>query len=169
MSILSAQETGNKDELIFDIDVPKDMKINDKIFLYNSSPYFFLNAVVTLQNWNSINNNKNVLDNNDESEKEIGSASYIYPGQKSEMASYDRNWLRRVRGQKITVKIKGIKNILTDVRRFDDTNDNARPDDSAISKQQVQQPADEIKLSDFNISISELHHDLYIKVTYNPL
>lgn len=82
-----AQDNANNDNVIY-LDVPAKMKINDKIFLENKSPYSVLQAVVVLV----------------ESKKTIGSTLYVNPGRRSEMASYDNNWLKNVRGKKIAIK-----------------------------------------------------------------
>lgn len=156
-----AQENSNKanDEHVVYIDVPKNMKIKDKIFLKNSSPYTIIQSVVVL------------VDNM----KTIGSAVYVNPGMTITMADYDNNWLKYVRGRRIGIKIKGVKKVLGDTNTTSIGGGGnvglafggfaAGVKRSEMKAEELNNIAPEDITYDFMPVISEANHDLYITVT----
>ncbi len=111
------------------VDVPKNLNIKDKIFLVNRTSYCIAQAAVVLIS--------------DGAPKTIGNAMTVYPGQTYEMASFSGNWLKKLKGQTIGIKIKGSKDPAA-ISGSDDT---------------------DAFTYDFTITLSESNHDLYITVT----
>ena len=150
-----AQDNTNNDNVIY-LDVPAKMKINDKIFLVNNSPYTVLQAVVVLV----------------ESKKTIGSTVYVNPGRRSEMASYGDNGLKNVRGKRIAIKIKGVKIVLDDTSSTGVVGGSMATGTFGVGTSRLELKADEINNIDpslitynFSASIAEEDHDLYITIT----
>lgn len=119
------------DSTIIYIKVPSNLKVNDKIFLVNQSTYQILQAAVVL-----IDNGITV---------QLGRAMNVSPGCKYEMASFDNNWLKNIRGKTLGIKVKG----------QEDTNISSE----AKTNQET--------TYDFNVTLLEDSHDLYIIVNSN--
>ena len=162
--VAMAQATEIEDENIIYIDVPAKMKINDKIILQNKSQYSIIQAVVVLA----------------DTKQSIGSSTYVNPGESCEMASYDHNWLRNVRGKKIAIKVKGVKKILKDSSSTGIAGGSFATGGFGVGVRHTELKADEINnidpsliTYDFNATISEANHDLYITImsgnSENPL
>lgn len=127
---LPADTIGLNDSVRYLI-IPTRLRINDKIILVNRSQYTILQAAV-------------VLLNDDGTTTPLGSASLVLPGWSFQVASFENNWLRKLRGKTIGIKIKGAKTVLTnEIENLD--------------------PA--IITYDFTSTLSENDHDLYITVT----
>lgn len=151
-----AQSSEPQDHVIY-MDIPKKLKIRDKIFLENRSPYTVIQAVVVMKENGQY--------------QSLGTASYLGPNSTAEMASYDHRALKNLRGQRIGIKIKGIKKILSDqtalgmsgnvgltgigfgfqknTLRTEDVN-NINPEDITY---------------DFSATFYEDSHDLYIRIS----
>lgn len=80
-------------------EVPKKLRIRDKIFIQNKSPYYILQIVVAvpLENGNL---------------EPLGSCAYIAPNETFEFASFKNNALKKLKGKTIAVKVKGAKRIM---------------------------------------------------------
>lgn len=110
--------------------VEKNLNIKDNIIVQNKSPYLILQIMVALPN-------------EEKGFVPIGSASYIAVNEAREIASYDNNGLKFLRGKTIAIKIKGAK--------------------VAITENDIK---DEDITYNFDATLFEANHDLYIQVNY---
>ena len=148
LSVTKTQKNKNKkavpvDTLYRDGDVvymtvPQKLKINDKIFLSNKSPNTIVQAAVGLLQY-------------DGTTIPLGTASMVGPGQLFEMASFNGNWLRNIRGRIIGIKMKGLKGVSVDAN-LSQSLDLKEIDPSQITY-------------DFMPMLTEKDHDLYITVS----
>lgn len=139
---------------VLEVTVPSNLKIKDKIFLVNKSPYLILQAMVALPQLNS-------------GYELLGSATYLAANESATIASYDNNWLKNLRGKTIAIKVKGAK-VFTGENRTgvatpiggvgvahteisSDLVNNIDPKDITYS---------------FDVKMHEEDHDLYIEVYY---
>lgn len=135
--------------------IPTKLKIKDKIYIRNKSPYYILQIVV------AVPNGKGELE-------PLGSATYIAPNETWELASFRNNSLKYLRGKNIAVKTKGVKVYMGEqngtkvwtpygsvsVRHKElDPNiiNNIKPEDITYS---------------FDVKLFEANHDLYLDI-YN--
>ena len=110
--------------------VDKSLNIKDNIIVQNKSPYLILQIMVALPN-------------EEEGFMPIGSSSDIAANETREIASYDNNGLKFLRGKTIAIKIKGAK--------LSTTEDNIKDEDVTYN---------------FDVKLFEANHDLYIQVNY---
>jgi hypothetical protein len=152
-----AQEDKSKDNVIY-AEVPKNLNIKDKIIIRNSSPYTILQAVVVLEE--------------DGNEELLGSASYIAPNKSIEIAKYENNKLKKLRGKKLAIKVKGVKKVLGDKQTTQVGGGSLAlgPFEVGVTHSDIK--AEEVNNIDasqivynFAVSLAEENHDLYIKVS----
>lgn len=140
---LQAQETsdsidnGNQN-IIYKVVPKKNFMIKDKIIIVNKSPYHILQVVVAVTL-------------HDGSFHPLGSATYIAPGEVSELASFTNNYLSKLKGRQIAIKAKGAKLLIGENSQNSDLIRNIKPSDITY---------------DFEVKLYESHHDLYIEL-YN--
>ncbi len=118
---VNAQE--NSDHSVIKIEIPAKLAIKDKIVIINRSPYNIEEVRVAK------------LNESGEMES-LGTAKLIAPNGTVELASFDNNYLKKLRGKTIFVKAKAVKNFLSNEITYD-----------------------------FKASISEIKHDLYISLS----
>lgn len=106
-------------------EVPRDFKLKDKIIIANHSSYNITQLHIDFPG-------------NSGSKKSLGSTSNIYSGRTKELASFEGNWLKNIRGHSIEISIKG---------KIGTT--------------------DEKGSSAFKVMLSEQDHDLYVEVFNN--
>lgn len=132
--------------------IPQELKIKDKIFVKNKSPYLILQMVVAQ------------VDGEGEYHS-IGTSTYLTPNESYTLASFENNSLKHLRGKKIAIKVKGAKvfagengtKVFTPygavgVKRKEITPElinNLKPSDITY---------------DFDATLYESHHDLYIEI-----
>lgn len=120
------------------VHVSKNLNIKDKIYLVNHSPYMIEQAILALMV--------------DSVATPIGSASNVGPGTRFELASYSNNRLKKLKGQTLAIKIKGIMNSESPSNPF------------AVFEEKEKESPLEVTY-DFIVALSEDRHDLYITVT----
>lgn len=133
----SSKVIDKKNGIIY-VHVDKNLNIKDKIFLVNHSPYMIEQVVLALMV--------------DSVATPIGSASNIAPGTRFELASYSNNRLKKLKGQTLAIKIKGIMNPENPTDPF-----------AVFEENKTEAPLE--FTYDFNVALSEDRHDLYITVT----
>ncbi len=133
--------------------VPSEMNIKDKIFIENASPFTILQAVVA------------VCDDNGTLQP-VATTSFVTPATVREIADFDSNGLKRLRGCKLAIKVKGAKSIPAGSR----STEVHTPFGNVTVRQQNVDPAviNNVPATDvvydFDAELSEKNHDLYIKV-----
>lgn len=116
------------------INVPKKLRLKDKIIVSNRSPYHIIQVVVGLYNETG-------------DITSLGSAKNMTPNtSNAEIASYQNNELKLLKGKTIAIKAKGKKNI-----------------DSTDSIESLESNEDSITY-DFVARVYEYKHDLYIEL-----
>ena len=115
--------------------IPKKMKINDKIIVQNKSSYYILQVVVAL-----VGSDKEIKPLGSSELQPLGSSVNLAPGASAEIASFDKNRLKKLRNRLIAIKVKATKG-----------KDLANVDPSDITY-------------DFKVNLSEVRHDLYINL-----
>lgn len=124
---VAAQESSSFDgrqDLIVK-EVPRDFKLKDKIIVANHSSYSITSVHIDFPGTSS-------------SKKSLGTISNLYSGRTKELASFQGNWLKNLRGHSIEITIKGRKG--TD---------------------------EEKGSSAFTVILSEQDHDLFVEVFNN--
>lgn len=119
------------DDNVIHITIPKKLNIKDKVFLVNKTKGVIEKAAI-------------VLDDNGTTST-VGFANNVGPGDLFEVASYQDNKLKKLKGKDLLIKIKGERN---------------------------QGPTQgNVATYDYKVNLSEKNHDLYITVTSfgNPL
>lgn len=146
-----------RDHVIF-VEVPKKLNIKDKIFLVNHTQTSILQAVVVLMTGNSY--------------KTVGNASLVTPGSRFEMASYDDNWLKKLKGKTIGIKIKGAKKAIADISSTGVVGGGFAIGGFGVGVQHQEVKAEDLNnispeliTYDYSVQLSEEDHDLYITVT----
>lgn len=160
MCVLCLQAQDNK--LIL-LDVPYDFNIKDRTILVNKSSCTILRSVLVLA---------------DIPEKQVlGTCNIVVPGGSVELADYERNGLRLLKGRKIGIKVKGYTKMLLDrsstaiggggigtcgigVFGVGISHVDVKADD-------INNIPDELVTYDFSASLSEENHDLYINIHDN--
>lgn len=144
-------------DVIF-LQVPKKLNIKDKIFLVNHSQTTILQAVVAIVS--------------DDTLTPIGNATLVSPGGRFEMASFSDNNLKKLKGQKIGIKIKGVKKILGDTNKTGIVGGSLATGPVGLGIEHREIKAEELNnidpsliTYDYKVSLSEQNHDLYITVT----
>lgn len=139
---------------VLNVTVPQKLKIKDKIFLVNKSPYLILQAMVALPK----------PDGNFEP---LGTANVLAPDETSQVASYDNNWLKNLRGKTLSIKVKAAKVFTAQSR----TGVATPMGDVGVAHTEIS--SDLINNIDpkditysFNVKFYEANHDLYIEVYY---
>ncbi len=133
--------------------VPSEMNIKDKIFIENASPFTILKAVIA------------VCDDNGALQP-VAITSFVTPTTVREIADFDSNGLKRLRGCKIAIKVKGAKNIPS---ANQSTEVHTPFGNVTVRQQNVDQsvinnvPAGDV-VYDFDAELTERNHDLYIKI-----
>ncbi len=133
-------------------------KIKDKIFLVNRSETTILQAVVVLMTGDSYTT--------------IGNASLVSPGSRFEMASYSNNWLKKLKGQTLGIKIKGVKKVIGDTSTtgvaggsFATGGFGVGVHHREIKAEELNNIEPELINYDYTVRLGEENHDLYIIVT----
>jgi hypothetical protein len=93
-----AQQNQNEDKNIIYVEIPKKLKIEDKIILYNNTTYTLLQGVVAEVTPSGLKN--------------LGQVTHVRPDFSSLVTEFDDEKLKEYRGKKLAIKIKGIKNIV---------------------------------------------------------
>lgn len=155
---LQAQEncdsTNNSNQnIIYKIVPKKNFWIKDKIFIENKSPFYILQVVVAIE------------DQNGEFQP-LGSATYIAPSEIYELASYRNNSLKKLKGQRIAIKAKGVKLL---VGESNQTNVWTPYGSVGVKHKELDNDMiNNIKPSDitydFEAKLYEANHDLYIEL-----
>lgn len=147
-----------KESNIIYVEVPKKLNIKDKIFLVNRSQTTILQAVVVLMSGDSYTT--------------IGNASLVNPGSSFEMASYSGNWLKKLKGQTIGIKIKGVKKVIGDTYTTGVAGGSFATGGFGVGVQHREIKAEELNnidseliTYDYSVRLAEENHDLYIIVT----
>lgn len=152
------------DHIIY-VEVPRKLNIKDKIILVNHTQTSILQAVVVLMKGSSYTI--------------IGNASLVTPGNRFEMASYDDNWLKRLKGHTIGIKIKGVKKVIADISStgvagggfgvvgggFATGGFGVGVQHQEIKAEELNNISPELITYDYSVRLSEEDHDLYITVT----
>lgn len=142
--------------------IPTNFELKDKVFLCNYSPYTILQSVVAT--------------NNEPIEK-IGECQFVGPNASVQLIDYKRSGLKRLIGQELAIKIKGIKQVLTRTHTpsagngvignlisdvFGKVLTTTEVDPELVNNM------DSTKITyDFRVTLSEENHDLYINVYAN--
>lgn len=147
----------NDNHVIY-VEVPKKLNIKDKIFLVNRSETSILQAVVVLMSGDSYTT--------------IGNASLVSPGSRFEMASYSNNWLKKLKGQTLGIKIKGVKKVIGDTSTtgvaggsFATGGFGVGVHHREIKAEELNNIEPELINYDYTVRLGEENHDLYIIVT----
>lgn len=143
--------TSAKENIIFRT-IPNYLKIRDKIFIENKSPYYILQAIVAIPNGH-------------DDFKLLGSCTYIAPNEVWEVASYSDNWLKNLRGKTIAIKVKGTKKFMGQNNTHVDTPiGSVGINHKELSPEIINSitPADLIY--SFDATLFEANHDLYIEI-----
>lgn len=151
-----------KDSKLILIDIPKKMKIEDKIKLVNNTQTTILQAAV-------------VLVNEDGSYSPLATIGTVHPGYTIEMASFNDEWLKKIRGRTIGVKVKGIKKTIAG-RNTTTVSGGVFPigvgrisvdkqDIDASALEQLTNPDEELITYKYFAHIHEDSHDLFITLT----
>ena len=136
--ILQAQDVASSekgDQHIIYKTIPKNMKINDKIIVQNNSSYYILQVVVAV-----VGSDKEIRPLESSELQPLGSSVNLAPGASAEIASFDKNRLKKLRNRTIAIKVKATKG-----------KDPANVDPSDITY-------------DFEVNLSDARHDLYINL-----
>lgn len=120
---------------IIRVTVPETLKIKDYVFVENKSPYMIARMAVA-------------VDNGDGSYTTVGTLTYVPTGKTVELASFDDNKLKELRGRELLIKIKGYS---TPGMPDPFGDENAGEDNRE-------------ETYDFSVRLSEQNHDLYITV-----
>ena len=133
-------------------EVPKKLNIKDKIFVTNKSPYYILQIVVAVVEGNNM--------------IPLGSATSISPNERYELASFGDNTLKEVRGKKIAIKAKGAKLAIVDDHqtRVDIPFYSVSVRHKNLDPEVINNLKPEDITYEFDATLSESHHDLYIDV-----
>lgn len=147
----------NDNHVIY-VEVPKKLNIKDKIFLVNRSGTTILQAVVVLMYGNSYTT--------------IGNASLVNPGSRFEMASYSNNWLKKLKGQTLGIKIKGVKKVIGETYTTGVAGGSFATGGFCVGVHHQEIKAEELNNIepelinyDYTVRLGEENHDLYIIVT----
>lgn len=133
--------------------VPIKLRIRDKIYIQNKSPYYILQIVVAVP-----------LENGDL--EPLGSSTYISPNETFELASFKSNALRKLKGKTIAIKAKGAKVFMGGQNRtnvwtpYGSVGVNHKDLDPEI----INKIKPEDITYNFDVRFYEDRHDLYIEV-----
>lgn len=131
----SSEANKEKKAPVIRVTVPATLNIKDYVFVVNKSPYLIARMAVA-------------VDEGDGNFTTIGSTAYLANGKTVELASYDDNKLKQLRGKDLLIKIKGYTTpSAADAFGGEDDDEDSR------------------KVTyDFAVKLSEQNHDLYITV-----
>ncbi|MBR4130792.1 MAG: hypothetical protein IKU02_07735 [Bacteroidaceae bacterium] len=151
---VKAQESTNpsaENDHVFYKTIPQNLNIKDKIFIQNKSPYYILQVAVAIP------------DENGELVP-LGLSSHISPNETWELASFENNYLKKLRGKSIAIKAKAAK-----IAVGENNNTSVWTPFGGIGvahKELDPTILNSIKPSDitydFNANLFEENHDLYI-------
>lgn len=148
------KDTIAKSDNVLNITVPQDLKIKDKIFLVNKSPYLILQAMVALPQQGG-------------NYEPLGTTTYLAPDESSQIASYDNNWLKNLRGKTLSIKVKGAKVFVGQNRTGVATPmGGVGVSHTEISSDLINNIDPKDITYSFNVKFFEANHDLYIEVYY---
>lgn len=134
--------------------VEKNLNIKDKIIVQNKSPYLILQIMVALPN-------------ETEGFTPIGSSSYIAANEAREIASYDNNSLKFLRGKTIAIKIKGAKIAIPENKTQVYTPyGSVDVQHKEIDPNIINNIKDKNITYNFDVKLFETNHDLYLQVNY---
>ncbi len=146
--------TANPNDNVMYKTVEKSLNIKDKIIVQNKSPYLILQIMVALPN-------------EEEGFTPISSSSYIAANEAREIASYDSNSLKFLRGKTIAIKIKGAKVAIPENNTQVYTPyGSVGVQHKEIDPNIVNNIKDEDVTYNFDVKLFEANHDLYIQVNY---
>lgn len=136
------------------VTVPQNLKIKDKIFLVNKSPYLIIQAMVALPQGNG-------------NFEPLGTANILAPDETSQIASYDNNWLKNLRGKTLSIKVKGAKVFAGQSRTGVGTPmGGVGVSHTEINSELLNNIDPKDITYSFNVKFYEANHDLYIEVYY---
>lgn len=147
-------QQGGQGNGLFSVTVPTKLNIKDKVFVQNKSPYFILQMVVAVKN-------------DDGTTTTIGVASNLAPGKATEIASYDNNKLKRLRGCELVIKAKGKKvNVALDGADVDvhTPYGQVKVDNQHIRAEDWEKIENAETTYSFRARLFEENHDLYIQM-----
>lgn len=151
-----AQETANNN--IITLYIPKNLNIKDKVIMTNKSPYTILQAAV--------------VQKGDGVDIPIGQAALLLPGQSATIASFSNNSLKKLKGETLAIKIKGVKKIIGSTSNTSVGGGSMADGPFGVDVNHVEISAEELNnidpsliTYDFNATASEDRHDLYITIS----
>ena len=155
LCLWAQNDTASVDSTIVYKMIPLNMKIKDKIFIQNKSPFYILQVVVAL-----VNVDGEMLP--------LGSASYIAPNETVQLAGFTDEKLKKLRGQKIAIKTKATKILIAD----SNTKIKSNYGEAGVRHKELSQDIlNSLKPSDitydYDAKLSEAEHDLYIELYNN--
>lgn len=124
---------------IITLDIPQKMNIKDNIIVQNLSPYIIVQMAIATDEGNG-------------KLQQVASGSFISSGEKKRVANFRDNGLKKLRGKRLVIKLKGAK-ISTASMNSDGT--------APTNEKEI---APSLTTNDFKASLFEADHDLYIKV-----
>lgn len=139
---------------VLQVTIPSKMNIKDFVFVQNLSTNLILQMAV-------------VVEEGKGNYQTVGLASYLPSGRVAKIASFDDNGLRKLRGKKLLIKIKGAK-----INPMQEGTDvvvnspwgNVFVDGGKLDAEELKN-IDESKITyDFSAILYEKEHDLYIRV-----
>lgn len=143
---------------IISVEVPDELNIKDKIIIRNKSPYLILQAVVAYDDYGIL--------------IPLGTASYVAQDDIYTVASFKGNKLKKLRGKRLAIKIKGAKVFVG--RSRTDIGLGSTFGFGSLGVNHTRIPAElvnNIKPEDitynFDVTLFESSHDLYIDVLSN--
>lgn len=144
-----------KDKGVYFMQIPKNFRINDNVFVINRSPYLIVQMLMAVD---MIGNGDYVP---------VGQASYVPTGQRVKIASYDDNKLKRLRGKNVLVKVKGAKiNPMTNGAQVDvyTPYGSVNVDNRRVDAETIKNIKDSDITYEFRARLFEQDHDLYIQI-----
>lgn len=150
-----AQESGG-DSLkgVIYKDIPIKLNIKDKIILENKTPYLILQSVVAIAD-------------KDGKFIPLASTPLVSPNETWEMASYKNNGLKQLRGQRIAIKVKGSKKIVsTNSTSVNTPYGSVGVQHKDLDSEVLNNIKPEDIIYDFDVVLYEANHDLYIQIMY---
>lgn len=139
---------------VFYKSIPKKLNIKDKIILENKTPYLILQAVVAI-----VDNNGDFIP--------LANTTLVSPNETCEIVSYKDNGLKHLRGQRIAIKVKGSKKIVsTNSTRVNTPYGSVGVHHQDLNSEILNNIKPEDIIYDFDAVLYEANHDLYIQVMY---
>lgn len=140
-------------KIIYKVIPQKNFSIKDKIIIENKSPFYIIQIVVALSAQNG-------------EYQPLGSATYIAPNEVYELAAFKDNSLKKLKGQQIAIKAKGVKLLVGETNQTSVWTPNGSV--GVKHKELNNDLINSLKSSDitydFDAKLYESRHDLYIEL-----